>query len=519
MTAVAFLVARAARRIEGGFPFPMRAAFPALSILLLLGGAVPSSRAPEPQAVFRNAQQPERRPNVLLISLDTVSAMHMGIYGYPRENTPHLRALLEESTFYSRCMAAAPFTLSSHASIFTGLYPQSHGADVAPGFGEGRPLSKGIPTLASVLRSSGYTTLSIAANSGFLSPQHGLLRGFDISYWPVPAALLTTPSMDLFLRSAARQALRVDGLPRHLDSRNVGAEWVNRRAYALLNGIRPGTQPFFLFLNYMDAHDPYVPPAPYDRKYAGKDAGFTSAKFNDVLDKLMIGHRPLGPGVREHLVSQYDGSIAYEDEKLGELISYLKDKGVYANTMIVITGDHGEAFGEKWIMKHDTSIYQNEIHVPLIVKYPGQTKADRVDALASHVDLMPTILEIVRVQPPAGIEGVSLLHLVEDANRDVVAEFAGNYSTRSNIPCCKYALYSGTRKFIYSLHGSPELYDLAADPGEDHNLYRPDAPESAALRARLSLWSRRTAPRFLQSDQVDAETVERLKSLGYAGQK
>jgi arylsulfatase A-like enzyme len=262
-----------------------------------------------------------------------------------------------------------------------------------------------------------------------------------------------------------------------------------------------------------------VPPAPYDRMYAGKDAGFTTAKFNDVLDKLMIGHRPLGSGVREHLVSQYDGAIAYEDEKLGELISYLKDKGVYANTMIVITGDHGESFGEKWVMRHDTSVYQNQIHVPLIVKYPGQTKADRVDALASHVDLMPTILEIARVEAPPGIQGVSLLHLAEEANRDVAAEFSGNYTPGFNLPCCKYALYSGTRKFIYSLHGSPEIYDLAADPSEDHNLYRPDAPESVALRARLNLWSRRTAPRFLQSDKVDAEAVERLKSLGYAGQK
>lgn len=489
-----------------------------VSVLLLLVFApnVITFRAEGQQPAWPLPAPPASAPNVVLVTLDTVTANHMGIYGYSRANTPHLRELLKESTFYANCIAAAPLTLTSHASIFTGLYPQSHGAYRATRFLTGRPLSPEIPTLAEVLSGHGYHTMAVAANRFYLSDEFGTLRGFHFVDWFAPTVLVS-PDRDYLLRNRIRNLLRFQMIPRDFDSTEIAAETVNQRALHLLQQTRIDNVPFFLFLNYMDAHTPYLPPAPFDELYPGRDIGFDLQDYNAVAGHVNGKNLPIDPRAREHLISQYDGAIAYLDEKLGELIAYLKQIDQFDNTMIVITSDHGESFGDKNIVNHDTSVYQDEVHVPLIVKYPRQIRPDRVDALASHVDLMPTILSALGIKATAPMQGIDL-RAGAPADRVVVAEM--HYSVSWDIPRfhqIEWALYLGSQKMIYSDKGMRELYDLAADPGERHNLYRSDAPLTALLRNRMVNWSLHTTPRY-QDATSSLEVEKRLESLGYAHQ-
>jgi arylsulfatase A-like enzyme len=285
----------------------------------------------------------------------------------------------------------------------------------------------------------------------------------------------------------------------------------------LLDQARQANSPFLLFLNYMDAHAPYLPPAPYDAMYPGRDMGYSLASYAETAARVNDKNLPMTAKERAHLVSQYDGAIAYLDEKIAELVAHLKQNGQFDRTMIVITADHGEAFGDRNIMAHDTSVYQDQVHVPLIVKYPEQTRAERVDALTSHVDIMPTVLDVLNIKAPAAMQGIDLRRTGEAPGRVVVAEMHGSVSwSEPRFAQIEWALYSGSHKMIYSDKGTRELYDLSTDPTELHNLYRQDAPQVAELRTRLVDWSRRTLPQYRDPDSASREVEKRLESLGYA---
>ena len=269
----------------------------------------------------------------------------------------------------------------------------------------------------------------------------------------------------------------------------------------------------------MDAHAPYLPPAPYNRLYPGLDLGMTQAEYNRVDYEVNTLNHTLDSKPREHYLSQYDGAIAYLDANMGDLIDRLKKNGQFDRTMIIITSDHGEAFGERNVRGHNASVYQDEVHVPLFVKYAGQTQPERVDSVASNVDLMPTILDRVGVGLPAGLQGIDLQKIKTSPERTIVTETHGasHSDMGSRFRHTEWALYSGKLKLIYSTEGSRQLYDLSVDPGEHHNLYRADAPEVAELRTRLLNWSSHTTPRFLDAGP-NTGIEEQLKSLGYAHQ-
>jgi arylsulfatase A-like enzyme len=473
-------------------------------ILLLARAGQPDSQARVP------GSSATRRPNVILITLDTVRADHLGIYGYRRKNTPNLQTLLNGSTLYDRFIAATPFTLSSHASIFTGLYAQSHGSHISmPEFPQGRPLPANIPTLAELLASAGYQTLGIAANTYYLTPDWGLNRGFE--YWSTPKPVpLLSYEQGFYLRNRIRRLPILEEEP-GFDQNTISAEEVTRRACAGLDHARLRGAPFFLFLNYMDAHRPYIPPAPYDRLYPGRKPAFTRADYNTALEGVDRTH-PINPDVRSHLVSQYDGAIAYLDSQLGALFAYLKANSLWDNTILIVTADHGETFGERGYVGHNVSVYQDQVHVPLIVKYPDQSRADRVGTLGSHVDLMPTILEAVKLPAPAGIEGLSLMHPEGLSGRAVAAEF---YKALEGSPEDR-AVFAGDQKLILAASGSRELYDLSNDPSEADNLYRSDSPEGALLARKLQEWNASSRPHYAVNAPMDRQKVNALRGLGYA---
>jgi arylsulfatase A-like enzyme len=319
-----------------------------------------------------------------------------------------------------------------------------------------------------------------------------------------------------YLRALPRRVLSFAVNVGRLDRTSIGAFDVNRRALRFLDAAKAGGVPFFLFVNYMDAHLPYVPDPPFDRLYAGFDRGFLPYKVEDLNMRVSAGTHGLTPAEKEHITSQYDGGIAEEDSAIGDLLKRLRELGMYDDTLVVITSDHGNAYGEHGLLDHFLGfLYQELVHVPLVVKYPGQQGAGKSDDLASQVDVLPTILDLLGLKPSPELQGRSLLQPTPDGV--VYSQAARNALLGLGNPRfagLRRAIVSGSMKLILWTAGPPELYDVASDPTEQHNLYNAQDPQAIELRRRLESWiaamPRPSAPHIL-----DKTTQERLKSLGY----
>lgn len=499
-----------------------RAAIAGTATVLVLSGALVSRITPTVKA-NNNGPATYGKPNVVLITMDTVRADHLSLYGYERDTTPHLRDLAHEATVYTRAIATSDETLTTHASIFTGLYPSWHGAyDDPPEHPYGRALAPSFTTLTQVLRTDGYWTGAEIANFGLLGMEMGMGSGFSV-YQTHRAMRLSEvayePPRPFYLRTGARVLLSSLAINTdEFETRCLRAADINRRAFALLDQAKRAG-PFFLFVNYMDAHGPYVLPAPFNMRFPGRDSHFKTADMWQMTWGVLSGKRHLNQAERSHLASQYDGGIAYEDEEIGKLLTRLRQLGLYENSLIIITGDHGEAFGEHGLMQHGVgSVYQDLVHVPLLIKYPNQHEGHESEALVSHVDLMPTVLDLVGASIPAGVQGRSLRSPRGDSDAVYSEAFpppnASNLNPRFR--GFRRAIFAGSWKLITWTQGTAELYDVAADPEETRNLYRTDESRDTALVERLQKWAILAPPKFQQSGKQDKSTVEKLKSLGYA---
>jgi arylsulfatase A-like enzyme len=454
-------------------------------------------------------------PNVLLIVMDTVRADHTSLYGYERDTTPNLRAFADHATFYSRAVAVSDFTLPSHASMFTGVYRDWHGAFRLGGENP-QPLNPDRPTLAEVLSSHGYWTASSVANFAYLARWTGLTRGFAVTETGRPVDI-SRANQAFYLRRVAKRLLRLTADTAALDRETMTAADVERKTRGLLARAKSGRAPFFLFVNYMDAHYPYVPDPPFDLRFPGK--GELSPSVDDWRRQATLKEHPLTPAERSNLVSQYDGGITEEDASIGRLLGRLRELGLYDNTLIIITSDHGEAFGEHDLLRHEIGfVYQNLVSIPLIIKYPRQLDPRRSDELVSQVDFMPTILDLAGIPMPAALQGVSLVAAERDRTRVVYASANGlNRVARVNpkFAGTRHAIFAGSLKLISSTSGPTELYDLNADPGEEHNLYSSGDPRAVELSRRLESWVASMPHGKVRTKRLDPATRERLKSLGY----
>jgi arylsulfatase A-like enzyme len=368
--------------------------------------------------------------------------------------------------------------------------------------------------LAELLRSSGYQTAAAVANYLYLWPAMGIAKGFSV-YDIRPLMLLSVRDRPFYLREGVRHLLSLVMDTRVFDARWRRGQDINRQAFSQLEHLERD-RPFFLFLNYMDAHRPYVSPAPFDVRYPGKDSRFSLSRYESVRDAVNRGNRTLTSAELDHLISQYDGGIAYIDFEIGNLIARLRALGLYYNTLIIITSDHGEAFGEHNVMEHAVgSVYQDQVHIPLLIKFPGQREERRSEMFASQVDLMPTALDLAGIKPPPAVQGRTLRSPGMEPDKTVYAEA----STTGKSPRehgSRRAIFSGPWKLITWTLGPPELYNLSTDTAEEHNLYRPDNPSANTLTAKIAAWSA-TIPRKSETTPVsDKSSIERLKSLGYA---
>ncbi|NOY38663.1 MAG: sulfatase, partial [Nitrospirae bacterium] len=411
------------------------------------------------------------KPNVILITMDTVRADHLSVYGYERDTTPNLKRLAEVSSLYSNAISTSDITLPSHASIFTGLYPTSHGAhhifntpsddDIADGFANWprtpKPLADKFNTLAEILAEKGYSTMAVVANPGYLHYYYNLNQGFNYYDYRSPVIFLGNlvgKVRPFYLRQTIHDFIAWSIPAPDRDNAYIRADGINKVVFSLMDKAKEKDDRFFMFINYMDAHAEYAPPAPYDRLFPGKDETFTLAQFRDLEHQVSKLERDITVKEQQHIVSQYDGGIAYEDFHIGQLIARLKKAGLYDNTLIIVTSDHGEAFGERKQIEHGTSVYQEQVHVPLIIKYPHSNRRTVIDKYVSGVDLMPTVLDVLGYAIPGDIQGISLLKSEEiDKNRSVISE---SFPDRRKLILNKRfhrierAIFSDSMKFITS---------------------------------------------------------------------
>ena len=517
--AISFLVRKLTviRRVSMPYDYAL-GVIALLSVTYATGMAInPDSPKLPPRAVVASKQ----RPNIVLIVMDTVRADHASLYGYERDTTPFLRELAKQSTLYERAFAVSDFTLPTHASMFTGLYPRTHGAYFAPpNYPKGRPLSQGFTTIAEILHANGYRTAGIVANAGYLAPEMGFAQGFELydSRIPVHAAIWTQTH---YLRRSVRYLLNRFTSTADFEVRARRGDEINREAYHVLDQI---DSPFFLFVNYMDAHSPYVPPSPFDERYPCPDPAIRSLNRAGRVSRaaeVLSGQRDLETEERACLTSAYDGGIAYVDSQIGELVESLRARGLFDNMLLIVTSDHGEALGRRKQIGHGgISVYQNEIGIPLLVKYPGFNSEARVDTNVSQVDLVPTVLAAASIPDPPGLQGVNLARLDRANARFLVSvSYPDPWLIRVNrqYDRTEHAILFEDKKLVEYTSNKKELFDLARDLNEEHNLYREGDKDVLSLSSMLDQW-KRSVPLAVPADRgvTDRSTVEKLKSLGYA---
>ena len=498
---LAFLLWRAlrgadARRRWPTRPLPAAALVALLAALWTLTARLLLHAAPPAQPA--RAAAPAGAPSVLLIMVDTLRADHLSAYGYGAGRTPNIDSLAADGVRFAHTFAQASWTRPSVATILTGLYPSSHGA-----VHKADMLPDRVDTVAEVLARGGYYTAGFADNVN-VSPSFNFGQGFADYRYLAPDLFFhaNEPAAQLTLYSGLR-LIRERFLARRVDVHNYyqPAEVVTDTLIEWLDSPAAKQGPFFLFAHYMDPHDPYFV-HPFDGEGYARVANPNPPA--SVADK----YRQL-----------YDGEIGYLDEHLGRLLADLKRRGLYDRMLIVLTGDHGEEFHEHGGWWHGTTLYDEQIHVPLIMKPPaGSTRGRVVDELTTSLDITPTIIKTAGLAVPPAMQGHALpLDGETPEKRDSVfseEDLEGNVlqSVRTN-----------SSKLITANPGNPrglqpeELYEVKTDPGEQHSLVASEPNLLEELRAALGrsyLEARAHAGAGAQTD-VDSVTKDRLRALGY----
>jgi len=442
-----------------------------------------------------NAPVPEH-PHIVMISIDTLRADHLGCYGSPDVQTPRIDAFADESVLFERHYVAAPTTLVSHASLMTGLWPHTHGVPR-----NGYVLHEDNVTLAETLKAAGYDTAAfigaypLAQNTAFD-------QGFDHF------------DDDLGVYTGGKPRARRDG------------DKINEALFDWLDDRRRTKRPMFLFVHYYDVHAPYYPPKPYRSMY-GK-VTLNGAGRRSHIKRIRHWYQVKPPEVvqphADALRSLYKGGVTYTDHLVGVMLDDLRDRGILDRAVVVLTSDHGESFDEHdeyW--NHGYTTYEEAVHAPLIVRLPGGTGGGRrVPHLMSNVDVLPTLLDQLELDGPRG-EGLSFSPLLDGEAQPprstVFSEatkpyFAVGETWHNELH--QAAVRTPDAKLIHEpLSHERELYDLRADPAEATNLH--DDPSYSelrdTLRGHLLGWRDQADP--LPSHSLSPEQTHLLKSLGY----
>jgi len=498
---------------------------------------------------FSCARPPEEeakpKPNVLLITIETLRADHVGSNGYRRNTTPNLDRLAREGASFENAVAQAPFTLPSVASILTGRTPPAHGVRNHPA-----TLSTSIETLAERFQEAGYQTAAMTRHT-WLRSKSGLDQGFTEYHNNKFSAGLDARSLSL-----------------------AASDWLSERDPA---------RPFFLWLHFLDPHLPYTPSYPYSVLYHDEyreepQPAHLRAMAEAALDReeyvptpyadvsggpyydLVLRHYPenrilldlafwrrsrgsifFNKGLYSRyevsqVVDLYDGAILYTDDNLGRILQKLQELGLSDSTVVAVTGDHGEAFGEHGLsFTHDFTLYDEVLRVPLVIRGPGVVPGATIAQQVRLMDIAPTLLDIAEVEPLPAIEARSLLPLLRGGTLPYLVAFAESAPARSQFPEQERVFLPGIRgkwrmvrtdrwKLIQiPREGSDvyELFNLVDDPGETLNLFAELPGEAAKLQPLLEAWIASDPLRDSESageeglEDLDPSALEQLKTLGY----
>ena len=391
--------------------------------------------------------------NVLLITLDTTRADHLPLYGYDKVSTPNLDRIGSESYVFQDGISHVPLTLPSHTSILTGRLPIGHGVRDNSGF----ILDPQETTLAEILKASGYATAAFVS-AFVLDSRWGLNQGFDTYY-------------DNFNLTQFQNVSPAD-IQRRAEDTEIEAEaWLNKNS---------GSK-FFAWVHFYDPHEPYDPPEPY---------------------------------VTEYISNPYDGEIAYMDSVIGKLMDKLKQLNVDNRTLIVVTGDHGESLGEHKEATHAMFVYATTQHIPMLIHVPGKS-LKRIAGIARHIDLAPTVLDLLGMKIPSEMQGASLIPMMtgqEKSHRiayseSMYSELHYGWSPLRAVTADQYRYIDAPRA---------ELYDWKSDPGEVNNLFASKGSIVKAMKQNLDeILAKDSSAKSTAPVKMDPDTAERLRALGY----
>jgi len=439
----------------------------------------------------------EESCNIILISVDTLRADHLGCYGYERNTSPHVDALASDSVTFLNTYASSPWTLPSHVSMLTSLHGVNHQVSY-----EDESMDPSIITLADVLRVNQFYCAALTGG-GFVHAKYGFSKGFN-SYSDEGGILRQDSAEHLF----------------HVTSR-----WLEREK----------DKSFFLFLHTFQPHNPYACPYPYKTMFIEKDA-----KWNHIDLLSYLGGKPgifkeLTEKERQNVKGLYDGEIRYTDEEfIGSLIEKLKHMGLYDKTMIIFTSDHGEEFYEHQGWGHGHSLYDESLKVPLIIKFPSSRfKGRRISNIVSLVDIFPTVLDELGVSMhDLDIDGKSLLPLIKGKKKEdriFLADVAPNVLA-SHIPQ-KISMNEGKEKLILNKKFSKEdleffvssppalkpteIYNLILDPGEQQNIADEQAELANLIIQKINKIYREAKKRKTRKMEMNEELKKQLEALGY----
>lgn len=425
-------------------------------------------------------------PDIVLIVLDTLRPDHLSQYGYALDTSPGLASFAKVATQFNNAWAPSPWTLPSTTSILTGLHPLQHGmrhpGDILP---------PAMDTLAERLREEGWRTAGFSHNVS-VSPRHGMNQGFD-SFVINTGKVLAYPH--------ARRMI------------NLAEEWVGQNQEG----------PAFLYLQPMNCHGPYKVPTSKATALLGRTPSRQFRYYEGPMRSVMsegkaAARKNVKPNYIKSAIEQYDTSIRYETDEVAGFLRELKSANRYDNAMIILTADHGEEFFEHGGFSHGYSLHTEVLAVPLMIKYPGQTKASVVEAPVSLLDIYPTVLETLGIAVPASVEGRSLLTLSRGEERkEQPFVFDVDWSKR----IVGRALLDKGWKYIEighnyeGLRDETRLYHLKSDRGENKSLAQKHVDRVTSMAETLAREVKRLDVGIEPASRISKEDREQLEALGY----
>ena len=469
----------------------------------------------EPVAALQRAT-PADRPNIVLITLDTTRADRMSVYGHPHRTTPRLEAFASRATLYRHAYANGDMTLSSHGSLFTGLYPTLHGAHIDRA--QRWAIAATVPTLGELLRKAGYRNYASVANPVYLDPIYGFARGFDEWRMPRPLAVLSPVQSATYLLRVGVYKLALPWLWTEALRQFVPASVVASAGETLIT--EADGQPFFLFLNFMESHRPWMSSGEFRTLFPGYEQTFDDMAVRSLFPEVMAGRRAVTALERAKLGAAYDGSLAYLDDVVGGLLERFAAEPWYDKSLIIVTADHGDQLGEKNQLDHADGVDHGVTSIPMIVKFPGQTTGRDVRSPVSLVDVFSTIAAAAGAAVPGARAGLDLGAGDPGEERILIMESfpdLGYILTNPKMNRMERAVVRGRWKLISSSRGRRELYDMVSDPTESTELSASRADVARELDGLLQAWAA-SAERQKPATNVPAQDrnlLQRMRALGY----